>query len=598
MENTIQKKKRNTILIPSMIALGVIPLITHAFNYDNQLTQFIWFPDDSGKSCDFFLAWKMIAIITVGAVMTMLLLVQRFVKHNRIRFESNFYALFIYGVFVAVSALLSQYKHWVVCGSYQMFESVWVLFAYIMFCFYTYQYVRDESQIRSLLMWGGVGIVILTLIGTFQFIGLDFFKSKIGRLLITNPSNWKEIDKIQFQVPKHTVYATLYNQNFLSFYCGMMIPLILGLIIGCKKLAYRIVLIVVEILAMACMLGASSSSSWIALAGSAVIVAFVLFSRKKKAFKTAGIVMGIGIAAVIAVCVLTPIGNAVSASLLGTPAGHAVREIDTTGDSIIMNINHKTLQVTYDYNEVSGEVSVNCMDENGKKLATTPLETGSLTSVIDDKDYIGCAVTPMMVEDILAVDVTVDGHNWYFAKTKDDGYCMINQAGKLERYKSPEFSYLFYDNALNGRGRIWDGVLPILRHYLLVGSGANTFIFAYPQNDYIYREYNNMQNTLDVKPHSLYLQQWVENGLIAMCAFLVFCLGYLVNCIRIYRKADLHESLTWTGIGLFTGVLAYLIVGIANDSNVCTAPVFWILLGLGMAVNRMLSEKLENENEA
>lgn len=107
-----------------------------------------------------------------------------------------------------------------------------------------------------------------------------------------------------------------------------------------------------------------------------------------------------------------------------------------------------------------------------------------------------------------------------------------------------------------------------------------------------------MQNTLDVKPHSLYLQQWVENGLIAMCALLVFCLGYLVNCIRIYRKADLHESLTWTGIGLFTGVLSYLIVGIANDSNVCTAPVFWILLGLGMAVNRMLSEKLENENEA
>ena len=34
-----------------------------------------------------------------------------------------------------------------------------------------------------------------------------------------------------------------------------------------------------------------------------------------------------------------------------------------------------------------------------------------------------------------------------------------------------------------------------------------------------------------------------------------------------------------------------MIAGIANDSNVCTAPVFWGMLGLGLAVNRMLVEK-------
>lgn len=34
-----------------------------------------------------------------------------------------------------------------------------------------------------------------------------------------------------------------------------------------------------------------------------------------------------------------------------------------------------------------------------------------------------------------------------------------------------------------------------------------------------------------------------------------------------------------------------MIAGIANDSNVCTAPVFWGMLGLGLAVNRMLVKK-------
>ena len=35
----------------------------------------------------------------------------------------------------------------------------------------------------------------------------------------------------------------------------------------------------------------------------------------------------------------------------------------------------------------------------------------------------------------------------------------------------------------------------------------------------------------------------------------------------------------------------YVIAAVANDSNVCTAPVFWGMLGLGMAVNRMLVAK-------
>ena len=35
----------------------------------------------------------------------------------------------------------------------------------------------------------------------------------------------------------------------------------------------------------------------------------------------------------------------------------------------------------------------------------------------------------------------------------------------------------------------------------------------------------------------------------------------------------------------------YVIAAVANDSNVCTAPVFWGMLGLGLAVNRMLVEK-------
>lgn len=150
---------------------------------------------------------------------------------------------------------------------------------------------------------------------------------------------------------------------------------------------------------------------------------------------------------------------------------------------------------------------------------------------------------------------------------------------------------MFRDDAVSGRGRIWDGIIPILSKYIILGSGANTFMFAYPQNDYIYRAYYDIPNVFDVKAHNLYLQQWVENGMFAMIAFIAFYLCYAVKSVRIYRKIDFKNQLSIIGFGIFVGTMTYMIVGFANDSNVCTAPVFWIILGLGMAVNQIVKEK-------
>ena len=116
-------------------------------------------------------------------------------------------------------------------------------------------------------------------------------------------------------------------------------------------------------------------------------------------------------------------------------------------------------------------------------------------------------------------------------------------------------------------------------------------MFEYPQDDYLGQAYIYGFNSYEVKAHCWYLQQWVESGLIGTLALLIFMAWYAVQSIRIYRRVDLHESLSWIGFGLFAAVLVYLIAGIANDSNVCTAPVFWGMLGLGMATNRMLVEK-------
>ena len=80
----------------------------------------------------------------------------------------------------------------------------------------------------------------------------------------------------------------------------------------------------------------------------------------------------------------------------------------------------------------------------------------------------------------------------------------------------------------------------------------------------------------------------METGLIGTIALLIFIGCYIIKSIKIYRRADLHESISLIGFGLFVAILVYLITALVNDSNVCTAPVFWGILGMGLAVNRMI----------
>lgn len=42
------------------------------------------------------------------------------------------------------------------------------------------------------------------------------------------------------------------------------------------------------------------------------------------------------------------------------------------------------------------------------------------------------------------------------------------------------------------------------------------------------------------------------------------------------------------GCGIFYGTLGYMLIGFFNDSTITVAPLFWCLLGMGMAVNKKI----------
>jgi len=592
-----KSKASNKALIPIILLMGFIPLIVHMYQYNANLSQFDWFPSESDGQVDFFFGWKMIAIIIVGIVMVGVLLYRYFKKKEKMRFETSFYFLFFYGLFVAMSALFSGYKYWVVRGIYELFEPVWVVFTYILLCYYTYHFVQEEKQIKTVLSVAGVGMAIVTLIGVFQYFKLDFFKSGFGKYLITNPSWWGNLDEINFNLLEGTSYTTLYNPNFLSFYFGMLVPLVACLFLASKKVWQRVLLVAAEVLCMICLKGSGSDTGWMAIAAGVVILALVLISRKKKAFYVVLAIVIVGGVVAVTAGAKTSIGEQIKNTIVGTyymEDAYAVRSFSTNDNNVELNVKGNVLYASYDTDE-SGATQIHCSDSDNNVLETTLIDQDNQIYSINDVRFDGVTLKAVQLNDnndnnIPAITVTVDGVEWNFVQIENQGYYLLNYAGKLVKYDGTSRSYLFKEDAMSYRGHIWDMTIPFLGKHVFMGSGANTYMLEYPQDDYIGQKYI-YANGYEVKAHCWYLQQWVETGLIGTIALFIFLMWYVVQSIHIYRRANLHESLSWIGFGLFAAVLVYLIAGIANDSNVCTAPVFWGMLGLGMATNRMLVEK-------
>jgi hypothetical protein len=63
-----------------------------------------------------------------------------------------------------------------------------------------------------------------------------------------------------------------------------------------------------------------------------------------------------------------------------------------------------------------------------------------------------------------------------------------------------------------------------------------------------------------------------------------------------YFKNNFNNYYSIVGVAILSGTLGYMISGITNDSSITVAPVFWVLIGLGLATNSLAKKFLQNES--
>jgi len=504
----------------------------------------------------------------------------------------------VYSLLAFLSAALSEYKHVAFFGILERYEGVFVLLSYSAILFLSMNIFRHERSIKILFGCLLASSAIISTIGIFQYFGNDLFQTEFFQKLILPQELENEIGGFNLKMNAGTVFSTLYNPNYVGSYMAMLMPVILVLMVWVKKLVHKLILAVLLALSVISLIGSDSRAGLVGVGLSLIILA-VMYRRKIFKYKW------FALASVAAVCI-----------------GLAVFNF-ATGGSVVNRISRMlTLENKGDYNEqlaalnktLTGLTDVR-MDDDKTEIMT---EKGTLCIMVKDGEL------GLYDENGQPVTTDYDGstaritdtrfNNMYINVRPEEGmliifyndYQLMNIILTNNGLRSTSNRWLIYRDGReiesigfkgreafgSNRGYIWSRTLPLLKDTIFIGKGPDTFALYFPQYDFLNKLKLYQTGSIFVdKAHNMYLQTALNTGVLSLLAMLALFVMYVISSIKVYWKSDFSSFLHAAGLACFTAFCGYAAAGLFNDSTIAVAPVFWVLMGLGLGINLMLEKE-------
>lgn len=268
-------------------------------------------------------------------------------------------------------------------------------------------------------------------------------------------------------------------------------------------------------------------------------------------------------------------------------------EMYTTTEAVVFRYNEVTVHAAL---EIEGDVcKFNVTHENGEQAKVDYSEDGT-ELCFSHPALAGVTLSPVYYEGRLGMRVKAAGE-WNFVYNEEkESYQYITGFGKeSDMIMADSFGFENHQKMFSSRGYIWSRSIPLLKDHIFLGSGPDTFVLEYPQEDYLRMQQHGFANQIMTKPHSWYLQVGVQTGVLSLLCLFVFFGWYAVWSTRLYAFRKLSTQTEAFGIAAFIGSIGYMISGISNDSMVVTAPVFWGMIALGITANFMVSKGRKSE---
>lgn len=511
-------------------------------------------------------------------------------------------AAIIFLAFTLLSTIFSKYGQTSLWGVYDRAEGFVTIACYlILFIYSIYTFKNTENY--KYVIWPIIIVVLInSFLGIFQYVGDDLLKSDLGTL-IALPSKYRNSGaSVNLLYEKGKLYGTLFHYNYVGSFVAIVIPILLGLfIVERYYISYKLMAGFAFLGSIWLLFGSSSRAGIIGVSAS-IVFAIIMFGKvllpKWKGiliFLVSILVIAVGLNFATKGAIFERVPSLISDAFSVFKStsdfdyrDHVpVRDIKADGKNIDVVLQNETLKISYEDGNV---VFKNSKDEvvnyvkNDKIYSTDNENFKNITfnfAKLDEKSTYNNGIL-----------LNIDNKPAFIFRITEDGSIHLvsrNSRSDIELEYPETFGFNGKEKLGSARGYIWSRSIPLIKNNLIIGGGPDSFIFQFPQNDLIGKYYAyDTPNMLVDKPHNLYLQMAINDGVIALLAFLAIVGIYVVDSFKLYalRKDYDDPSIAYGSITCL-GVIGYLFAGLFNDSVISVAPVFWIVLGVGVALNYM-----------
>lgn len=587
------KENKNIKLMPVYIVSAVVPLIVYMKRIKLEgILYTTW--KGYEEYGDFFSYYKAVGIMVI-ALVSVLLIINRVKKYPiEMRRYTDFIPAAIYMLCIIISTFLSEYFQVALYGYNERYEGGLVLISYLVICFYTAYFIESEEEIKRVVVFLGISCSIIGLIGLFQYFGMDLFQTEVGIKLIFPPKYYQYADNLKFSFNGNIISSTLYNPNYVGSYSAMLLFISIGTYYTAKKIWVRIV-VGLFFCGSAFVLWVGSMSRAGLLGGSVGSFIFLIL-QLQNIIRNWKYSMPLGVYFLSIYLILNGFsgGRVITEFDRINPVMEEQRieerkeilyidEIKTEANSVIVGTTTETLKIE------KSDGDINFSDEQGLTLET---EYKDNIYYFDGESYAKYKFR-ILENNYFALYISK-----YIIKLRyvDNQFKFVTVTGEEIDIKNAEILSILKGREAfaSGRGFLWSRTFPMLKNIIIKGYGPDTYTIYFPQWD-LAGKINGLNdpNRIVDTPHNWYLQVAVDTGVISLIALIIFIFLYLYRTLTIYFKTEQRHELVFQS-ALFASVISYCIAGFFNDSVVSVAPVFWVLLGLGIALNRIKYNQIGN----
>lgn len=575
-------------IIPFIVRLSVIPVTEYELGTIRS----------SEQIADVFSYCKSIVICIVSALLVITIFADTVTDSHEKKFNYKnplFILTLVYVIFIILSTVFSKYGEIAMNGISERYEGMWVLLGYVTLFSAAIYYVKDDFKLKFVIFGIFLSVALVGFMGFFQFIKKDPFVTDFYNKIILGKyyGNVGDI-RIMFE----NVYSTLYNPNCVGMYTAMMTSfmIVLAVMLPVKSIL-KYMSLAFSILMFINLIGSESAGGIIAFVCTIIflcIVAVIYFVYNKKYKDISKSVLFILLTFVVVFGTVIATNKDIKEKISyiadelansdNQESDYFYKDFSVEGDTAKIVTKDGTITIIYD------GTNYKLLGYDGNELVPSEQIDGSQdNSGMFYKYNIKGIMNPQV--QIAGNYVVFNGSEITFMFEYADNKLMPISKGReiVDINKEiPAVGFKGKELFATGRGYIWSRSIPMIKNSLIIGTGPDTYTLEFPQNDLLGKtKFLGNPYVIVDKPHNLYLQTAINTGLISFAAMMGIFLLYIFTTLKSILFNEGSKNMLCFKVAFLGAVIGYMVSGLSTDSVVSVAPVFWIILGTGFAVNKL-----------